>query len=182
MDLKSLNNGQLFVLAAILKNEIESLDISREKQWITPAAEIIDDFISKGILQNKDGKITVCPFEQITLAQIAEVNPWSNPLGYINNFWYSDIRPYEIVRQVTKTKMFIRPMKVNGISLNKMDFVIGGFSAHCTNQGAAVYLIESDPSRSEFPVRWSEVKGAWFYKGMRFVCQDKPRYFYDFNF
>ena len=180
MNLKSLNNGQLFVLAAILKNEIESLNIRREKEWITPAAEIIDDFLQDGIVIEDEGKLY--PTGKITGEEIKAMNPFNNPNGYINHQMYSDVQPYEIIKRVTKLKMIIRAMKVNDIPLNKPYFYIGGFSAHCPNQHDLVYLIESDKTRPEISVKWSESKGYWINQGRVFVESSRPIYFYDINF
>ena len=52
---------------------------------------------------------------------------------YINRYLWSDVNPVgKIVGVKGKTKVVIQPV-VAGTNKAKMEFIPGGFSAHCTN-------------------------------------------------
>jgi hypothetical protein len=187
--MKKLNNAQLFVMQQIIAGQYESLRVKPEDftnsnneiktTWTPPAGEIVNDFIAKGFLEEENGTVVAT---ETGLALDLKQNPWDNPLGYMNHYMYSDVSPFEIVEKVHEKRMIIRRMDVNASPLNNLTFHIGGFSAHCSDQRAAVYLIESNPENPTTIVRWSEAKQVWQANGNRFHISDSPIYFYDYNF
>lgn len=93
---------------------------------------------------------------------------------YINRYFWSDIDPVgKIVAVKSKTTVVVQKV-VASENQQKMDFVTGGFSAHCVNQWRQFYeFTELDET---FEVRLSK----------QYLKQcgidAKPRKFYDYNF
>lgn len=113
---------------------------------------------------------------------------------YINQYLYSDVKPFEVIKKKSKTILIIRAMKVKPDPDYKPEFVLGGFSAHCTNNGGQKWIIESDENAKEFEIR---LKKKRYHKYVNFdtrqelrmygkygdyIEADKPIYFYDYNF
>lgn len=55
-------------------------------------------------------------------------------MKYANHLGYSDVNPYEVVRVISDKTIEIREMNAERDDSVKMEFVVGGFSAICTNQ------------------------------------------------
>jgi hypothetical protein len=55
-------------------------------------------------------------------------------MKYANHCMYSDVDPYEIVRVISDKTIEIREMKAVRDDSVKLEFHVGGFSAHCSNQ------------------------------------------------
>ena len=66
---------------------------------------------------------------------------------------YSDISPVTIVKK-TAQSMTVRFDKAERDPNWKPEFVIGGFSAHCTNNDEQKWLIEEDPNGRTEVFRW----------------------------
>jgi hypothetical protein len=62
----------------------------------------------------------------------------------------------------------------------KMEFHVGGFSAHCSNQRDQKWIIKSNPSNPVIRIRLG--KKGWTGKFGRYILDDEPVKFYDYNF
>ena len=101
--------------------------------------------------------------------------------SFANHHGYSDVHPYEVVRVVSGKTLEVRAMDT-GENKTELQFVAGGFSAHCTNNYAQDYDYTSNPENHVFRIRSSKA-GDWKDKhGRRFVISDAPSKFYDYNF
>ena len=103
-------------------------------------------------------------------------------MNYANHYGYTDVNPFEVVRVVSDKTVEVREMDAKRDDSVKLEFHIGGFSAHCANQREQKWLITSNPSNSILRIRLSKT-GVWKDKhGRRFGLSDKPIKFYDYNF
>jgi hypothetical protein len=95
---------------------------------------------------------------------------------YINRVLWSDVDPVgKIIGVKGKTKVIIQPVKA-GENKVKMEFIAGGFSAHCINQSFQEYdfLEKGEPfivslSNSSLNKRFWRIN-------------EYPRKWYDYNF
>ncbi len=95
---------------------------------------------------------------------------------YINTYLWSDVNPLgKIVGVKGKSTLILARVNYKRDESVKMDFVPGGFSAHCTNNHSQKWLYTVDETDT-FTVRLSKT----FLKRNR--IQDNPYHFYDFNF
>jgi len=95
---------------------------------------------------------------------------------YINTYLWSDVNPLgKIIGVKSKTQLILARVNVTRDESVKMEFIPGGFSAHCANNHAQKWIYSVDESDT-FTVRIS--KG--FLKRNR--IDDNPYHFYDFNF
>ena len=100
---------------------------------------------------------------------------------FANWHGYSDVYPYEVVRVISNKTLEVRAMETSE-NKTKLQFVAGGFSAHCTNNYAQDYDYSSNPENPVFRIRASKA-GDWKDKhGRRFVISDVPSKFHDYNF
>ena len=53
---------------------------------------------------------------------------------FANQIGYSDVNPFEVIRVVSDKTIEIRAMNAERDNSVKMEFISGGFSAHCANQ------------------------------------------------
>jgi hypothetical protein len=102
-------------------------------------------------------------------------------MNYANHIGYSDITPYEIVRKVSDKTLEVRRMKAERDESVKLEFQIGGFLAHCSNQSDQEWFISSDEESRVIRIRlgkngWKDAHGG------RYDLSDKPVKFYDYNF
>jgi len=114
-------------------------------------------------------------------------------------YWHSDVNPIEIVG-VKGNTIEIRRMKI-GDNKTKMEFIPGGFSAHCLNNSSQDWEIESNPdspvekariikifeyNRKQYDPDTKGYKDVKEYSiirnGLTYRFSDKPCYYYDFNF
>ena len=103
-------------------------------------------------------------------------------MNYANHYGYTDVNPFEVVRVVSDKTVEVREMDAKRDDSVKLEFHVGGFSAHCANQREQKWLITSNPSNSILRIRLSKT-GVWKDKhGRRFGLSDKPIKFYDYNF
>jgi hypothetical protein len=102
-------------------------------------------------------------------------------MQYANHYGYTDVDPYEVVRRVSDITLEIREMNaVRGPSV-PLQFIPGGFSAHCVNQYDQKWLISTNESAPIIRIRFG--KNGWKDKdGRRYKLSDKPVKFYDYNF
>lgn len=102
-------------------------------------------------------------------------------MKYANHLGYSDITPYEIVRVISDKTIEIREMKCERDESIKLEFIPGGFSAHCVNQRDQEWFISSDETAPVQRIRLGK-RGWKDAHGRRFDISDKPIKFYDYNF
>jgi len=100
---------------------------------------------------------------------------------FANHIGYSDVEPFEIVCWVSPKTIEIREMDAERDESVKMEFHVGGFSAHCSNQRDQKWFIKSNPSNPVIRIRLGK-KGWQDRHGRRFKLDDKPTKFYDYNF
>jgi hypothetical protein len=99
---------------------------------------------------------------------------------FANMIGYSDVEPFEIVRRISDKTIEIREMDAERDDSVKMEFIPGGFSAHCSNQHDQKWFIKSNPSNPVIRIRLG--KKGWMGKRGRYVLDSKPIKFYDYNF
>jgi hypothetical protein len=103
-------------------------------------------------------------------------------MSYAMHIAYSDINPYEVIRVVSEKCIEIRAMKAEKAPSYKPEFVAGGFSAVCINQGEQEWIIEPDESAPIIRIRANKKLGWADKHGQKFVLRDKPVKYYDYNF
>ncbi len=97
---------------------------------------------------------------------------------YANRVLFSDVIPYEIVRHISGKSLAIRPMHTEMIIAPKAH--TGGFAANFDNNQE--YEYKSAPELAEVIIRLHK-DGVWrCKKGNRYVLNDRPVKFHDFNF
>ena len=102
---------------------------------------------------------------------------------YANHYMYTDINPFEVVRTVSPICVEVRQMKT--IQTKKpSDFYPGGFTGHyADNRQGQDYEYSSDEEAPVFRIRWSRANRQWQRgKNMRFIMDERPYKFYDYNF
>ena len=95
---------------------------------------------------------------------------------YINEYLWTDVNPIgKIVGIVGKTGLILQRVIATRDESVKMNYIPGGFSAHCTNNYAQKWNFSVDETET-FKIRLS--------KGMlrRRKIEEHPRCFYDYNF
>ena len=101
---------------------------------------------------------------------------------YANRHGYSDVEPFEIIRRISAKTMEVRGMSCQRDPTWKMDFVPGGFLGHVANQETQKWIISSDNEARIVRIRLRK-DGRWYDSyGSRYVPNDKPIRFYDYNF
>ena len=106
----------------------------------------------------------------------------SSPLTatYANQYGYSDIIPYEVVRVVSDKTLEIRALRTEALPWDRQ-FVFGGFLGTVVNQRDQKWSFESDPTAPVERIRLTK-RGEWRTRNRRFVLSDQPVKFYDYNF
>ena len=102
--------------------------------------------------------------------------------NYANQIGYSDVNPFEVVRVISDKTIEIRAMDAERDESVKMNFIPGGFSAHCDNQADQKWNITSNEENPVFRIRLSKNRGWQDKYGQRFKLANAPRKFYDYNF
>jgi len=101
---------------------------------------------------------------------------------FANHYGYSDVNPYEVVKVISDKTIEVREMDAERDDSVKLEFHVGGFSAHCSNQHDQKWFITSNDSNPVMRIRLSKT-GVWKDKhGRRFGLSDQPVRFYDYNF
>jgi hypothetical protein len=101
---------------------------------------------------------------------------------FANHYGYSDVNPYEVVRQISDKTIEVRAMSAKRDSSYKPEFVVGGFSAVCVNQEDQQWVITSNPNAHIIRIRLRK-DGRWYdAHGNRYNLSAKPDKFYDYNF
>jgi hypothetical protein len=102
-------------------------------------------------------------------------------MKYANHIGYSDVEPFEVIRVISEQTLEIREMDAVRDDSVKLEFHVGGFSAHCSNQNEQKWAISSNPNNLVVRIRKGK-KGWKDAHGRRFVLDDEPIKFYDYNF
>lgn len=103
-------------------------------------------------------------------------------MNYANHIGYSDVNPYEIIRQVSEKCYEIREMDAVRDPAYIPEYVAGGFSAVCVNQGEQKWIISSNEANPIIRIRANKKKGWASKYGQRFALSDSPCKYYDYNF
>jgi hypothetical protein len=95
---------------------------------------------------------------------------------YLNQYLWSDVNPVgKIVGVKGKTKVLVQPV-VAGPNKAKMEFIPGGFSAHCTNMYDQKYDFFEEGAVYEMTLSNFKMKRT------HLGIADHPHKHYDFNF
>lgn len=101
---------------------------------------------------------------------------------YLNNYGWSDVTPFEVVRVISDKTVEIREMNAELDPSWRPDGTPGGFCGHVLNNDSQKWIITSNPDAPVFRARLCK-GGRWSVGGnARFVPSDKPVCFYDYNF
>lgn len=112
----------------------------------------------------------------------ALAQPAAQPaLGYANHIGYSDVNPYEVVREVSAKIIEVRRMAAQLDPTWKPEMHAGGFAAHCSNQHSQRWNITSDEAAPVIRLHLRK-DGCFYYKGSKFRREAEPRKFHDYNF
>lgn len=102
-------------------------------------------------------------------------------MQYANMYSYTDVTPYEVVKVISDKTIEVREMDAVEDRSVKLEFHVGGFSAHCSNQRDQKWHITSNPENRIIRIRLG--KQGWKDKhGQKFGLSDRPIRFYDYNF
>lgn len=96
---------------------------------------------------------------------------------YVTELGYSQSYPWKVIKTTPKT-MTIQRVKTAPDPDWKPEMHVGGFAAHCSNQGRQTWLYDGldDQVRT---IR--KTKMGWSLRGTQYI-EDRARYFYDYNF
>jgi hypothetical protein len=134
-----------------------------------------------------------------TAERTAEINNDADAIAALNvgegvsvSVW-SDVHAYTIVKK-TPTTITLRRDKAELLNREELNFIPGGFAAHCDNQHVQSYSYEADPEGYEIKIslrRWADEEGnerrKWKKSGTRTFegggnAYAGRRAFHDFNF
>lgn len=103
------------------------------------------------------------------------------PEMFANQYGYSDVNPYEIVRRISDKTIEIRAMSAEIDPTWQMDFRAGGYCGTVVNQNQQRWLITSNPEARVIRIRFGK-RGWKDAHGFRYGLSHKPVKFYDYNF
>jgi len=72
---------------------------------------------------------------------------------FANHYGFSDVNPYEVVKVISDKTIEVREMDAERDDSVKLDFHVGGFSAHCVNQCDQRWNINSNPGNPVVRIR-----------------------------
>ena len=103
-------------------------------------------------------------------------------MQYANQYGYSDVYPFEVVKVISDKTIEIREMDAERDESVKLEWVAGGFAGHCVNQRDQRWFITSNPEGRVIRLRLRK-DGRWYdVHGNRYGLSAKPDRFYDYNF
>ena len=102
-------------------------------------------------------------------------------MKYANLIGYSDVTPYEVVRVISAKTIEIREMDAVKDPSFKLEFIVGGFVANCTNQNDQKWVITSKEDRPTIRARLQK-NGKWKSVFGQHSISNEPTRFYDYNF
>jgi hypothetical protein len=100
---------------------------------------------------------------------------------FANNYLYTDVSPYEITKVISAKTIEIRRMGATLVDGWKPDMIVGGFSAHTTNNSSQEYNYTSLPGAKTTRARLRK-DGRWYSNQGRHSIALEPRKFHDYNF
>jgi len=101
---------------------------------------------------------------------------------YANQYGYSDVYPYQVVRTISDKCVEVREMDAERDASVELNWVVGGFAGHCTNQNEQKWVISQNENNPVVRIRLNKA-GTWkSADGRKFGLADAPRRFYDYNF
>jgi hypothetical protein len=101
---------------------------------------------------------------------------------YANQYGWSDVTPFEVVRVISDKTLEVREMDAARDESVALKWEVGGFSGVCLNQHDQKWIISSNPSNPVIRIRLSAKKGWRDAHGRSYGLTDEPRKFYDYNF
>ncbi len=102
-------------------------------------------------------------------------------MNFANQFGYSDINPFEVVRVVSDKCLEVREMDAERDESVKLEWAVGGFAGVCLNQRDQKWFIRSNPANGTVRIRLGK-RGWRSADGRRFDLGNEPIRFYDYNF
>lgn len=102
-------------------------------------------------------------------------------MKYANQYGYSDVNPFEVVRAVSDKCLEVREMDAVRDESVQLEWAPGGFAGVCLNQRDQKWFISSNPQNPVLRIRLGK-QGWKSADGRRFDLSDKPVRFYDYNF
>ena len=105
-------------------------------------------------------------------------------LGFANNYLWTDVEPFEIVRVVSDKTIEVRKMKAERAEDWKPNMVSGGFAFHCTNNAdqRKAWVMTPDTDAETIRIR-KQKDGRWKNPSFGlFRLAEQPAKKYDFNF
>ena len=177
-----------------MMNERERIISEIDAKYGENSQYILNDYEISGCIEGieryeKQGKKDIAKFVYEELLENAENfnNNRLSPVtvevgdGVTVNLW-SDRHAGTVIK---KTKCSIT-IQYDTAILNpdfKPEFEIGGFAAHCTNQGEQSYTYERNPDGRIETYRWSNKRNRYQGGGDGSITVSKGRHeFYDYNF
>jgi len=173
----SIANNQTFrSITMTLEQLINSLTLEQAQQWANETDKWV--YVDDMILAPHNFRAT----DRTVGAVETQFENLLQPPQYANNYMFSDIEPYEIVRRISDKTIEIRPMDAEKDDTVALDFHVGGFSAHCSNQRQQKWIITSNATNPTIRIRLGK-GGDWKdAHGRKFKLNQKPVKFYDYNF
>lgn len=101
--------------------------------------------------------------------------------GFANNYGWSDVHPYEVVKVISDQTVEVREMDTKQ-TVFPQNFQVGGFVAHCVDNYNQDYEYTSNPDNPVIRIRWSKANSCWNGSTGKFIMEDKPYKKYDYNF
>jgi len=96
---------------------------------------------------------------------------------YCNLHFPNDVYPWEVIKVVSPITVHVREMDAILLNGEALDFQVGGFAAHCSNQHAQRWAYTQNHKNEVRVLRLG--KQGWG-KGL-YRMSDTPRKFYDYN-
>ena len=103
-------------------------------------------------------------------------------MKYANMIGYSDVHPCEVVRKVSDKTLEIRWMDSERDKSVELEFIPGGFTAHCVNNEDQKWIYTSNEENPIIRIRLSKNRGWQDKYGQRYQLADAPHRFHDYNF
>jgi hypothetical protein len=103
-------------------------------------------------------------------------------MKYANRISYSDMTPFEVIKEATAKKLVIREMEATRDPEWTPNFTPGGFMAVCTNQNEQKWIIKSCDGYPLVTIR--EHKDGTFRDnaGNKYRLSNVPVRYFDYNF
>ena len=192
-----LNLRQEFVKAETVGNElrINEREVENEEETEMKTSEMMikkmeelkkrhddlcDEMFSKGKEENKaEVKKLWREIDQLRDQIRVEQNREIEVGDGVTIRFYSDAHAGTVIRKTKKMIVIQRDKATLDPSFTpQMD--VGGFAAHCTNNGDQTYTYERDPEGTQYKAYWSEKEGCYKWDSCR-ITRGRHE-FYDYNF